>query len=192
MVLLHDDLRFVLSMIVHDSHHILSNLDLAAIGLQVDIDWVVATYLMTVENLHSARRDSQALGEDEILRSRKQKMTLMVFIVLLSCLQIKNRIFIRVYCPREGYGGQWSLGGNSFRVEHCLLLIGRSFKHTSDSFEQYFVIFHYFSGPVISLLARSMWRYPDNVLTSSKIDHGLHLLEALLVFEVCLSIPILQ
>ena len=63
---------------MHDSDHVLANLDLPLVTLQVFVDGVVLANLMPVENLHAARRDRQTLRLDKVLRFRQENMTVML------------------------------------------------------------------------------------------------------------------
>jgi len=55
MVLLHNPLRLILPLIVHYSYYVLADLNLPLVRLQVDVDCVVATNCMTMENFHAPR-----------------------------------------------------------------------------------------------------------------------------------------
>ena len=66
MVFFHDNFRFVLSLVMHDSDHVLSNLDLAHVRAEVSFNGVVTANRMTVENFHATRRDCQSFGQDEV------------------------------------------------------------------------------------------------------------------------------
>ena len=55
MILFHNSLGVILPLVVHDSYHVLTDLDLTLVRLQVSLDGVVSANLMAMENLHSSR-----------------------------------------------------------------------------------------------------------------------------------------
>ena len=58
MVFLHDDFRPILSFVVHDTRHVLADLDLSLVALQIFSNRVVVADSVTMEDFHSFGRHS--------------------------------------------------------------------------------------------------------------------------------------